>query len=562
MPHATPGRTRATLLLLWGVALVLLLAGLGSVPLRDWDEGIVARVALETSWRSGGDRLLPTFWGVPYLNKPPGLHGLIAAAIEGWRSFTGRSPDALPPEWVVRLVPALLSSLVVPLVALVQLRLRPSDRGSVLATGVIALTLLPLARHGRLAMLDGTQLSAALSLWLGLLLTDHRDRSPWGGALLAGLAGSALLLLKAPVLLPVLLGGLLLRGLDRELPPRAWGLLLAGIAIGLIPGLAWHGWHWLQRGDPALLMWGRQGLLRVTTTVEEHHGNPLLPLLEMLEGGWPWLPLWPLGLLRAWRERRTRAGRWGLGLTLITALMVLPIRTQLPWYSLLLWPPFCLVCGPVLADLVRRPPRQGVLRFVPRFWSAVGVLLLLAVVVASLPFHALPAELVVHRFIPVPAALGLLLGGTLLAAARLSLRRLGLAVLTAGWCLSLLVFLCSPLWNWELNETWSVAPVVELIRENPAADPASPLPVYMVGDDAERPSLRWYSRTLIRRLPLLPTGELPPRYVLIQRHAAAAAVDGDRRLGNGSVCRRAAAGREGWQRWLCTAPAEEDRGEG
>ena len=33
-------------------------------------------------------------------------------------------------------------------------------RSSALATSVILLTLLPVARHGRLAMLDGTQLTA------------------------------------------------------------------------------------------------------------------------------------------------------------------------------------------------------------------------------------------------------------------------------------------------------------------------------------------------------------------------------------------------------------------
>ena len=37
----------AGLLLLWLLAVGLALLGLGSVPLRDWDEGIVARVALE-----------------------------------------------------------------------------------------------------------------------------------------------------------------------------------------------------------------------------------------------------------------------------------------------------------------------------------------------------------------------------------------------------------------------------------------------------------------------------------------------------------------------------------
>ncbi|NCX44779.1 MAG: hypothetical protein EBW74_10140, partial [Betaproteobacteria bacterium] len=62
--------------LLWlGALLLLLLPGL-DLPLRDWDEGIVARVAFERSQKLGSfaDLLLPSYWDAPYINKPPGLH--------------------------------------------------------------------------------------------------------------------------------------------------------------------------------------------------------------------------------------------------------------------------------------------------------------------------------------------------------------------------------------------------------------------------------------------------------------------------------------------------------
>ena len=136
-------------------AAVLALIGLGDLPLRDFDEATVARVSLEFSHRLGGAPLLPTLWDKPYLNKAPGLHSLIALVI----SATTR-PDQLPSEWTVRLIPALLSCLVVPLGGWLQWVLRPGDRSSALATSVILLTLLPVARHGRMAMLDGTQLTA------------------------------------------------------------------------------------------------------------------------------------------------------------------------------------------------------------------------------------------------------------------------------------------------------------------------------------------------------------------------------------------------------------------
>ena len=51
------------LLLLWLVAIVLALHGLGNLPLRDWDEAIVARVSLEISRGAWQDALLPTYLG-------------------------------------------------------------------------------------------------------------------------------------------------------------------------------------------------------------------------------------------------------------------------------------------------------------------------------------------------------------------------------------------------------------------------------------------------------------------------------------------------------------------
>ena len=102
------------------VAAGLALIGLGDQPLRDFDEGTVAQVALELSQGKGEAALLPTLWGEPYLNKAPGLHSLIGAVIQ-----LSNPGDQLPPEAVVRLMPALLSSLVVPLGGLLQWRLRP-----------------------------------------------------------------------------------------------------------------------------------------------------------------------------------------------------------------------------------------------------------------------------------------------------------------------------------------------------------------------------------------------------------------------------------------------------
>ena len=184
------------------------------------------------------------------------------------------------------------------------------------------MTTLPMARHGRLVMLDGAMISATLLLWWGLLLLQKQPRR---GAGLAGVACGALLLLKPPAAMAFLVVGLaatLLTALpmDGQRQGNAllqqwrhswrtmgfWGLL------GCLPGLAWHGWHLYNRGDAALLMWGHQGFGRLVQVLEGHDQGLSVPAFEILKGGWPWLLLLPLGLQLAWRQRRQPAGRWRL----------------------------------------------------------------------------------------------------------------------------------------------------------------------------------------------------------------------------------------------------------
>ena len=157
------------------VAAVLALIGLGDLPLRDFDEATVARVALELRHGLGEAPLLPTIWDQPYLNKAPGLHSLIALVI----GATTRTNELLGVD-----DPRGASFAVMPSGAPGRMgarMLRPGDRSSALATSVVLLTLLPVARHGRLAMLDGTQLTAMALLWLALLKLNRSHRSAlWG----------------------------------------------------------------------------------------------------------------------------------------------------------------------------------------------------------------------------------------------------------------------------------------------------------------------------------------------------------------------------------------------
>ena len=464
-------------LLLWLLTLALWLPGLGNLPLRDWDEGRVASVARSTT------SLLPMKWEQAYLNKPPGLHAPIGQLIRSHGEY----------ETVVRLLPALLSSLAVPLIVLLRRSLGGPDnnRKAVLA-GVVLMTLLPMARHGRLAMLDGTLVSCSLLLWWGWV----RSREQPSRALAAGVAGSGVLLLKPPALLGLVLIALIVGGRSSWPRWRSWITL----TLGLLPGLAWHLWHWSVRGSDALVMWGGQGLARLTSSIGDGHGW-WTPWVEVLEGGWPWLLLLPIGLRWAWGHRRHSAGRWELGLLIGSAALVLPLRTQLPWYSHLLWPPLALLCAEGLNQLLD----SGAPHWVSRCWQALGLGLSLAglgsLVIREPQLPSLSLLL---------AGIGLLLGGQAIRHPQPLRRRRGLGILVIAWSLALLALWHSRLWLWELNESWDPRPVAAQVRALPAN--AS---VWLQGPT--RPSLGWYAGRNLQRYRKSDSPETPFWLVSNQR---------------------------------------------
>jgi hypothetical protein len=100
----------------------------------------------------------------------------------------------------------------------------------------------------------------------------------------------------------------------------------------------------------------------------------------------------------------------------------------------------------------------------------------------------LQGQLGVPAPITIPAALALLVGGLLLLARMRRMRRLGALTLVALlWC-ALLNLFSSPVWLWELQETWAVKPAAEWIQRLPQTNP--PAKLLWLGD--ERPSLNWY----------------------------------------------------------------------
>ena len=163
--------------------------------------------------------------------------------------------------------------------------------------------------------------------------------------------------------------------------------------------------------------------------------------------------------------------------------MVLPLRTQLPWYSHLLWPPIALMCAEGLHKLLD----EGRPRWVSQTWQVMGsVLAIIGCVVIVKQSSTIPGLSLVL------AGLGIAAGGRTLQAKATRRRFQGLGLLVIGWGLALLALWNSQLWLWELNESWDPRPVAAAIKTLP-----SEAKVFLKGPT--RPSLGWYANKELGR---------------------------------------------------------------
>ena len=414
-------------------ALLLFTINLG-IPLRDWDEGTVAQVAREIAsapvqslkW------LYPTLAGEPYLNKPPLIHILIAAS---YKVFGIN-------EWSTRLLPASLTAISIPLLYGVGREIFKS-RTPAIFSALIYLTLLPVVRHGRLAMLDGSVLCFLLLMILCVL----RSRRDLRWCLGAGIAFGLICLTKG--IMGVLLGAIavlfLLWDTPRLLTSRFFWL---GIMLGSIPVVAWYTAQWLHYGQ---LFIGTgilgQSLARIWHPVENHRGEPWYYLLEIIKYTVPWLLFFPLGWQQAWQNRNYSWGKlilvWSIGYFVAISVMA----TKLPWYVLPIYPAIALAGGvklnEVWHDWDSLPPS--------RTWIVSLTLLGLVAFAGSLYFTLLANPINLDlQLVLLSAALTFLISAVLLAQKDLQF----IFVLFWGTYVTLLLFITSPHWVWELNEAY------------------------------------------------------------------------------------------------------------
>jgi 4-amino-4-deoxy-L-arabinose transferase-like glycosyltransferase len=475
---------------LWMLAFLLaavLIFGLnlGGVALRDWDEGIVAQVSREI-WRGNLNWLYPTIDGIPYFNKPPLVHWLIGLCFA-----TGGVS-----EWTARLIPAMLTAASVPLLYAIGRELFPRRSIAIFST-LVYLTLLPVVRHGRLAMLDGAVLCFLLAaMWC--LLRSRRDLRY---ALAAGI-GFGLICLTKGVMLGLLLGAIGCLFLVWDTPRLLTsGYLWGGLAIGTLPVAGWYFAQWVHYGQEFInTNLVSQSFRRIWEPVSNHQGPPWYYLLKILESAWPWQLFYLQGLRLTWENRNFPGPKLVLVWSGVYLLATSAMNTKLPWYILPIYPAFALTVGSYFAEVWEQMwlRENGEKEETEEHFDAVSLLphpailgvLAVVAVAGCIYFSGLQIG---KQIVPREQDLQLMLmfvALTMTISAVLLHRkdRQFLLVLIWGTYVTLLVFVASDNWVWELAEDYPVKPIAEIVR---AGTPAGQQ--VFTSHRLPRPSLNFYS---------------------------------------------------------------------
>jgi 4-amino-4-deoxy-L-arabinose transferase-like glycosyltransferase len=323
----------------------LLLAGLGAVPFDDPGEGMHAEIARELAHH--GLALPLTLVGVPYLDKPPLLYALLAAAF----STLG------PSEGSARLVSAIAALIAVGATAWLGARLGGPGMG--LVAGLALLGSIGFFAYGRYVRPDALFV-AALAVGFALALSGLADGRP--GRVAVGLtAFGAAALAKDPLgaLAPPLALGLAMALAGRARPVSRWlpwpGLLAAAV-------LAFGWWAWAEAATPGYVWYTVVDNHVLNVAGARHFPDEDVPLSAIefaavaLLGAAPWV-VPAAGVVvaqarrRAWREPAEVA--WtalALGATGVLAATAL-VAFRLPHYGLPAYPAVALLAARGWRDL-------------------------------------------------------------------------------------------------------------------------------------------------------------------------------------------------------------------
>ena len=447
-------------------AIILFSSDLGGVPLRDWDEGTVASVAREI-YRAPFDSnnwLYPIIEDRPYLNKPPLIHWLIALSY----SWFGVS------EWSTRLTPAMLTALSVPLVYAVGKEIFKQHLTAVFSA-LVYLTLLPMVRHGRLAMLDGAIVCFFLLVIWSILRSRYHVRALWGVSL-----GLGLICLTKGLMMGCLLGAIaflfVLWDNPRLLVSRYWW---GSIVLGLIPPLAWYGCQYLHYGEQfTQVNLVNQSFSRIWSSVDNHQDPPWYYLLEIIKYAHPWLLFLPGGVVLAIRNRYSSWAKLTLTWSLVYLLAISLMATKLPWYVIPIYPALSWLIGAKLATIWQY-------RYYSSLWVWLFVLLALISWGGNIFFSFFDSN--TDRELQI--ALGMVaLTFTIATIFLVKRSHHYIVTLFIGLYISFLLFFHSQSWVWELGEAYPVKPVAAMINQLTTDNQ-----IVFTSFPYHRPSLNFYS---------------------------------------------------------------------
>ncbi|MEH2373665.1 ArnT family glycosyltransferase [Nostoc sp.] len=460
------------LIVLLLAAVLLFSINLGGLPLRDWDEGTVAQVAREIWHAPAGSMhwLYPTLGGEPYHDKPPLMHLLIAWAY----SLGGEN------ELTTRLPGAILTATSVPLLYCIAREIF-RQRWAAIYSALIYLTMLPVVRHGRLAMLDGAMVSFLMVMMLCVL----RSRRDLRYCLGVGVSFGLICLTQG--LLGVLLGAIALIFLFWDTPRllTCYYLWIA-ILIGILPVAGWYGAQLIHYGYTfAQISLANSSASGIGAVVEGNSQPPWYYVIELLKFTWPWLLFLPQTIRLTWENRNLSWAKLVMAWSGVYLLVISFMITKVPWYLFPIYPSLALAFGIQLSETENSP----LLSSYPRAWVAGLAILAVVASAGSIYFSWGTTSKIDLQLIFAAVAL------TMTLAAILAERGDGqfLKILFWGSYISLLLLMKSNYWVWELSEAYPVKPVAAMIvRANPATRKIYTSFPY------HRPSLDYYSdRTII-----------------------------------------------------------------
>jgi 4-amino-4-deoxy-L-arabinose transferase-like glycosyltransferase len=354
------------------LAAIVLLSLLGHKVVADWDEGIyagISRAMLSGPW------FIPHWNTQPWLEKPPLELWLTALSFKlfGVSEFAARLVSALSGVALVGLIHAWLT-------------LRRNALTAWLST-IFLLATFGFLRAARVGEMD-VLLSLGCTLALIGLAELTRDAAPPSNrgwyVFFAGFAIALMTKGAASITLPLTLAGVF--ALQPTLLRRLRIDFFLSLALFLAVVLPWHLFMLHRFGNLFLSNYlGLHVLARATSQIEGHITPWWYYLRVLLISAAPFVLLYPIAILEAFRKPSLRPLRVFALFALITLLLFTLVQTRLPHYIVPLYPALSLLTASWLAERLSSltPGRTA------KFALAAAALYLLSAWITSAPRIAL-----------------------------------------------------------------------------------------------------------------------------------------------------------------------------